>query len=105
MKMLIRIILTWSFGMALVLAIVDGAKSFAASELEMTSLGALWRGLHVPSYAAAHGWLGAQLTKFDALELNDAVFALPAWFVFLVIGLILLLFARRPRGTVFITTR
>lgn len=104
MKMIMRILLTWALALALVLAIIDAVKSFAAGRLEMTSIGTLWQGVHVESFESAYVWLDGQLANFGISGIAQQFFDLPAWSVFLALGLFLTIFARRPRGTVFIQT-
>jgi hypothetical protein len=104
MKMFARIILTWSLGLALVLGIIDAAKSYAESQLVITSIGDLWQSLNMSSYTASHEWLLSQLTQIGAPELTDQIFALPGWAVFLLLGVLLMIFGRQSRKPIFINT-
>lgn len=104
MKMILRIVGTWLMGLALVLVIVDIAKSVAQSELLITSVGVLWSALSPNTYSTAYAGLEAQLQAIGAVQLTQTLFSVPAWGLFFVVGILLMLIGRRPRGEQFVTT-
>ena len=93
-----RLLGTWLLGAALILVIIDGTKSLAASNLMMTSLGETWTAMHAQSFDAAAALATARgLEPFWTL-LNATLLGWPGFLVVGVPGL-LLAFAGRSRST------
>lgn len=61
MRFVLRLVGTWLLGLALVLLVIDGTKSLAASDIVMTSLSQIWLFVHpqslgnVDQFMAANG--------------------------------------------------
>ena len=51
MRFILRIIGTWLLGVTVILLVMDGTKSLAASALVMTGLGDIWTLVHANSLA------------------------------------------------------
>lgn len=96
MRLILRVVGTWLFALAMVLVIVDGTRSLAASELVVTSLGSTWQALHAESLAAFRGFLETRLFGPLLEQVVTAILGFPAWAVIGVPG-ILLAYAGRAR--------
>lgn len=105
MKFLLRVVGTWFLGLALVLVIIDGVKTLAAKTIVVTPLATTWGELHAASWTAASAAIAG---LFEGLPAGpDAVqylFSLPAWFVFILIGVIFLLLGRQHAAKRYIAT-
>ena len=102
MRLLFRLVGTWLLGIALILLIIDGTRSLAASALVMTSLGDTWMSLHAQSLADTRAFLS---TRFFGPVLESAVTALlslPGWIVLGVPGAFIAWLGRTRRARVFI---
>ena len=95
MRLIMRIIGTWSLGLAFVLLVIDGTRMMSASAFVATPLGESWQMLNAQSFAdasaAIEGWLG----PIGLLALWQGLMATPGWIVFSVLGLVLLIAFRR----------
>jgi hypothetical protein len=98
MRLLLRIVGTLLIACAVILIIIDGTKSLAASSLVLTPLEATWTQINPQSLATVKDFLGTRL--FGALlEASvNFVLGLPGWAVLGVPG-ILLAWAGRSRRT------
>jgi hypothetical protein len=102
MRLLLRLLGTWLLGIALILLIIDGTRSLAASALIMTSLGDTWMSLHAQSLAETQAFLA---TRFfgPLLETSvTAILGLPGWIVLGVPGVFIAWLGRTRRARVFV---
>jgi hypothetical protein len=102
MRLFFRIVGTWLVGMALILFIIDGTRSLAASTLVIGSLGDTWTLLHAESLEQLRAFLA---TRFFGPLLESAVnglLALPAWAALGVPGLFIAWLGRTRRSRVFV---
>lgn len=102
MRLVLRILGTWLLGIALILLIVDGTKSLAASALVLTPLEQVWTWLHADSLAAFRVFLQSRLFGPMLEPAAEFVLALPAWLVLAVPGAFLAWLGRSRRTRVFI---
>lgn len=102
MRLILRVLGTWLLGLAVVLIVIDGTKSLAASTLVMTPLAETWSSVHAPSLTAVQAFFE---TRFFA-DLLSGVFAAlltyPAFAVIAVPGLLLALIGRVRRQQRFV---
>ncbi len=105
MKFVLRVCGTWLVGLALVLIVVDGAKTLAANALTMTSLAEMWRGIDAESWAAVSGTLMETAASATGRAMIEQVFAWPSWAIFGVAGVLLLILGRQRRRRDYIATR
>ncbi len=94
MKFILRVIGTWFIGLALVLIIIDGAKTLAANALIMTSLAESWSSLHAESWLATNQALADLLPGTASRSVVMFMSNAPSWAIFGVVGLLLLLLGR-----------
>lgn len=102
MRLLLRLVGTWLLGIALILLIIDGTRSLAASALVMTSLGETWTAIHPESLAEVRAFFA---TRFFGPLLDSAVtatLALPGWLVLGVPGAFIAWLGRTRRSRVFV---
>jgi hypothetical protein len=97
-RFLARFLSVWLFAAALVVLVVDGAQSIAASALVWTPMGELWHSLAPTSYIQVQFAIEQHLGQ---PWLWDVVVAIllspPAWLVLGILGLILMVLGRRRR--------
>lgn len=98
MRTIFRILGTWLLAVALILLIIDGTKSLAASSLVITSVSQLWLLLHAPSFEASSNWLAGLADGLVLNALQQNLLNWPAWAVLGVPGIILAL-AGKTRAT------
>jgi hypothetical protein len=102
MRLLLRLIGTWLLGLSLILLIIDGTKSLAASTLVLTSAGDTWMSIHAASLEAVRDFVS---TRFFGPVLNpviDGLLALPTWLVLFVPGVLLAIMGRSRRIKVYV---
>lgn len=104
MKLVLRVIGTWMIALALILVVVDGTKSLAASGPVITSFGALWAGLDAPSWLSTQESLSFYLSPYGVHWLADALFSVPGWALAGAVGVIALFLGRKRRPTVYADT-
>ena len=104
MKFILRVLGTWFLGLALVLVIVDGAKSLAANTITTTSLAETWNSMHAASWAAVNEAMAGAFASVSWQEIVQYVFACPGWAIFGGAGLVLLLLGRRRMRKQYIAT-
>jgi len=96
LRFLVRFAGFWVFAAALVAAVIDGAKSIAASEPVLTPLGHAWSQLAPDSLAQAQLAVETELGQPWLWELVAGwLLAAPTWLVLGLLGLILMLLGRR----------
>jgi len=104
MKFILRILGTWFCGLALVLIIVDGAKTLAANALVMTSLAETWSSLHLASWTQANHTLMTILPEIAGKNLTIHIMSCPSWVIFGILGLLFLLAGRAPTQKRYVAT-
>jgi hypothetical protein len=102
MRLVLRLLGTWLLGIALILLIVDGTKSLAASGLVLTSLEDIWSWAHAGSLAAFRAFLESRLFGPLLQPAAEATLALPGWLVLAVPGALLAWLGRSRRTRMFI---
>lgn len=81
MRLLARLIGTWLLALALILLVVDGARSLAADQLVLTSLARTWGQLNAESLAAVQGFLATRLFGAVLTPVAAALLEAPGWLV------------------------
>lgn len=104
MKFLSRVLGTWLLGLALVLIVIDGARSLAASQIATTSTGELWAGMHAQSLIAAQAWIDANLSPLSLNFVTDALLSWPGWAMTGLAGLLFLILGRQKRRQQYVET-
>lgn len=102
MRLLLRIVGTWLLGIALILLIIDGTRSLAASTFILTSLEETWTLIHPQSLAEVRAFFA---TRFFGPLLDQAVtvaLTLPSWLVLGVPGALIAWLGRTRRSRVFV---
>jgi hypothetical protein len=102
MRLLFRLLGTWLLGIALILLIIDGTRSLAASGLVMTSLSDTWRQLHEASLLEVQSFLSSRFFGPVLQPVVSGLVGLPAWLVFAVPGGLLAWMGRTRRARVFV---
>jgi hypothetical protein len=96
-RFVLRLLALVILAAAFILLIYDGAKSIADSSIHIYKLDQLWNDIHASSLQALQAVterrLGARLWPLIARPVLDQ----PAWLVFGVIGMILMLLGRRKK--------
>jgi hypothetical protein len=104
MKFLLRVLGTWFLGLALVLLIVDGAKTLAANAFTMTSFAEMWSSLHQASWDGMSAWMTDAFAPVSGQAIAGAVFAWPSWVIFGCIGAAFLILGRQRMTKRYIKT-
>ena len=101
-RFLFRFVGFWFLAAAIVLAVVDGSKSIAASGLVMTPLGEIWFKLWPASL---------QMTEFGIQNnlglpwlwdfITQWILTAPGWLVFALLALVFLIIGRRRKRAIF----
>lgn len=102
MRLLLRLLGTWLLGMALILLIIDGTRSLAASTIVMTSLAETWGTLHMQSLEDVRAFLATRFFGPLLEGVVDGILALPGWLVLGVPGGFLAWLGRTRRARVFV---
>ena len=97
MRLILRILGTWLLGMAVILLVIDGTRSLAASALVTSSLGDTWNAVSAQSLVALRGFID---TRFFGPVLEPVLTALLGYPGFAVLGIpgLLLIIAGRPKA-------
>jgi hypothetical protein len=101
MRLLLRIVGTVLIAIAVILVIIDGTRSLAASGLVYTPLGDTWTSIHPASLAAVREFLGTRLFGPLLEPLVTAVLGLPGWAVIGAPGVLLAWAGRSRRERMF----
>ena len=104
MKFILRLIGTWTLGLALVLLIRDIVVSATSGDTNISSLADSWADLHEPSWRSLVAYLENALSPIGGGDLVNIVGGWPAWAVISIFGTILLLAGRKRSGKNFIET-
>ena len=102
MRLLFRLLGTWLLGIALILLIIDGTRSLAASGLVMTSVGETWNQLHEASLIETQTFLSSRFFGPLLQPVVSGLLGLPGWLVFGVPGGLLAWMGRTRRARVFV---
>ena len=102
MRLLLRVLGTLLIACAVILVIIDGTKSLAASGFVFTSLEATWVQLHAESLNAVREFLETRLFGPLLKPVITAVLAFPGWAVLGVPGVLLAWAGRSRRERVFL---
>jgi hypothetical protein len=102
MRLLFRLLGTWLLGIALILLIIDGTRSLAASALVMTPLAETWASIHAQSLIDFRAFLASRF--FGALleTVVETILNLPGWVVLGVPGALIAWMGRTRRARVFV---
>jgi hypothetical protein len=103
MRLILRVLGTWLFALAMVLVIIDGTRTLAASELVITSLGSSWQQMHPDSLAAFRAFLDSRLFGPLLDQVVTAILGFPAWAVIGVPGILLAYAGRARRRNTYLT--
>lgn len=105
MKLISRIAGTWVLGMALILVVLDGAKSLATNELVITPISVLWASVHNPSWVDFSAKLIASETQSPiSASIVNFLVTMPACGVFAAIGAALVLLGTKRDTARFVAT-
>jgi hypothetical protein len=102
MRLVLRLLGTWLVGIALILLIIDGTRSLAASALVMTPLGDTWLSLHPQSLADVRAFLASRFFGPVLETVVTAILTLPGWLVLGVPGAFIAWLGRTRRARVFV---
>lgn len=102
MKLILRVLGTWMFGLALILLIVDIVRSFSAQSIEITSLAGQWAGLNEQSWQSALAAMSEATEALGGAAFVETVFSIPVWVAIAILGLVFQFLGRRRRGPSYI---
>jgi len=102
MRLIFRVLGTWLVGVAVILLIIDGTKSLAASTLVLTSLHDSWIGLHPDSLAQVRAFLDTRLFGPLLDQVTTALLGFPGWAVIGVPGILIAYAGRSRRARVYL---
>jgi hypothetical protein len=96
MRLILRILGTWLIALAVILVVIDGTRSLAASALVTSSLGETWNAVNASSLMALKGFIDG---RFFGPVLDPLLTALLGYPGFAVLGIpgALLVIAGRPK--------
>jgi hypothetical protein len=97
MRLILRVLGTLLIAFAVILIIIDGTKSLAASTLVFTPLAETWTGMHAESLVAVRDFLASRLFGPVIQPVITAILSFPGWAVIGLPGL-LLAWAGRSRS-------
>ena len=103
MKLMLRVFGTWFVGLALVLVIIDGAKTFAANTVTTTSLAEMWNSLHAASWAAASDTVISLSEQISGQNFAEGFFGWPGWLIFGCFGALFLILGRQKLARRYLT--
>lgn len=102
MRLILRVIGTLLIAFSVILIIIDGTKSLAASGFVFTSLETTWQGMHGDSLAAVRDFLGTRLFGPLLDPVISAILGFPGWAVIGIPGLLLAWAGRSRRERMFV---
>jgi hypothetical protein len=97
MRLILRIVGTWLVAMAVILIVIDGTRSLAASRIITSSLGETWGAVSAGSLDGLRSFID---TRFFGPVLDPILTVLLGYPGFIVLGVpgILLILAGRPKA-------
>ncbi len=102
MRLLLRLLGTWLLGIALILLIIDGTRSLAASGMVITPLGETWNQLHAASLAETQNFLSSRFFGPILEPVVNGLLGIAGWIVFAVPGGLFAWMGRTRRARVFV---
>jgi hypothetical protein len=96
-RSLLRMIGVIFIAAAFILVVYDGARSIADSRLYLYKLGQLWTDIHAASLQSAQVKVQDSLPAVAWDPVITTVLDQPAWLVFGIIGIVLILLGRKPK--------
>ena len=102
MRLLLRVLGTLLIACAVILLIIDGTKTLAASGIVLTSLEATWTQIHAESLDGVRQFLEPRLFGPLLKPVVTAILGFPGWAVIGVPGLLLAWAGRSRRERVFL---
>lgn len=96
-RALLRLIGVIFLAAGFVLLVYDGAKSIADSRLYVYKLGQLWTDIHAASLQSAEAKVQASLPSAVWDPVITMVLEQPAWLVFGIVGVVLILLGRKRK--------
>ncbi|HEV7717528.1 MAG TPA: hypothetical protein VGO70_00970 [Arsenicitalea sp.] len=104
MKFFLRVLGTWLLALAVILLIIDGTKSLAASAVMMTSLGDTWTTINAQSLDVTRQFLSSRFFGPLLDPVFGALLGLPGFAVIGVPGLLLAFMFRSRHERRFVST-
>jgi hypothetical protein len=97
MRLILRILGTWLIGLAVIMLVIDGTRSLAASTFVASSLGDTWMAVNAASLVGLRGFIDS---RFFGPVLEPLLTALLSYPGFAVLGIpgVLLIIAGRPKA-------
>lgn len=102
MRLVFRITGTWLLGMALILLVIDGTRSLAASTFVFTSAGETWLSLHPASLEVVRDFIASRFFGVVLDPILSIVLALPGFAVLAIPGVLFALMGRSRRSRIFL---
>lgn len=102
MRLLLRIIGTLLIAIAVILVIIDGTRTLAASRLVMTPLAETWMQLHPDSLEATREFLATRLFGPLLDTVATGILNFPGWAVIGIPGILIAWAGRSRRERVFL---
>ncbi|HWV40075.1 hypothetical protein [Pseudorhodoplanes sp.] len=96
-RALLRLIGVIFLAAGFILLVYDGAKSIADSRVYIYKLGQLWTDIHATSLQAAQAKVQASLPAAAWDPAITTVLDQPAWLIFGIVGIVLILLGRKPK--------
>lgn len=94
---LLRILATIFLALAVVMIVMDAARSLAADSVQVTALGSAWAGNHAASFEAAQAAIEAHLPAMISGMMINGLFEAPAFVVLGVLALVFYAGGHKPR--------
>jgi hypothetical protein len=102
MRLILRIVGTWLIGMAVILIIIDGTKSLAASTLLTTSLGDTWKSINAGSLDQLRAFIDTRFFGPVLEPILTLLLSYPGFAVLGIPGVVLLIAGRSRRSHLFV---
>jgi hypothetical protein len=102
MRLILRILGTWLIGMAVILIIIDGTKSLAASTLVTTSLGDSWKSINAGSLDQVRAFIDSRFFGPVLEPVLSVLLGYPGFAVLGIPGILLAIAGRSRRSRLFV---